>query len=219
MADLTFGESLGQLASSNYNPWVNATFGYAKVVSLARMFRAWPGLTSLGNLLIPSDFREKSKAHISFSDERVDKRMARKTERPDIWDFVTKHTKAEGYVLTQTELHSNGALFMLAGTETTATELSGLTYLLLKHPAHLERLTQEIRGSFSSMDDMTMTKLSHLEFLNACLEEGLRMYPPVPVGLPRRVPKEGATICGHWVAGGVSSIEILWYVCANIDSA
>lgn len=216
MADLTFGESLGQLVSSSYNPWVNALFGYAKVLSLVRIFRAWPGLTSLVNVLVPSDIRQKSKAHVSYSYERVDERMARKTERPDIWDFVSKHTEAEGYVLATTELHSNGATFMLAGTETTATELSGLTYLLLKHPAHLERLTKELRGSFSSLNDMTMTKLSRLEFLNACLEEGLRIYPPVPVGLPRRIPKEGATICGHWVAGGVSSIENIRYVCAKV---
>ncbi|OAL51830.1 cytochrome P450 [Pyrenochaeta sp. DS3sAY3a] len=204
MADLTFGESLGQLASSSYNPWVNSIFSHVKVGSLGRLFRSWPGLTGLVNVLIPSDIREKGEAHTSFSHERVDKRMARKTERPDIWDFVSKHTETEGYVLAPTELHSNGALFMLAGTETTATELSGLTYLLLKHPVYLERLTHEIRGSFSSMNDMTMTKLSHLEFLNACLQEGLRMYPPVAVGLPRRVPKEGATVCGHWVAGGTT---------------
>lgn len=98
---------------------------------------------------------------------------------------------------------------MLAGTETTATELSGLTYLLLKNPVQLERLTKEVRSAFSSMDDMTMTKLSQLEFLSACLEEGLRMYPPVPIGLARTAPAGGATVCGHWVAGGVSAVSVI----------
>lgn len=204
MADLTFGESLGQLNSSSYNPWVKSIFSYLKVVAVSRICRSWPGVTRLLNALVPADVKAKRKMHLDFSVEKVNKRMAHKTDRPDIWAFVTKYSEIEGKRLGPTELHSNGALFMLAGTETTATELSGLTYLLLKNPAHLARLTAEVRSAFSSFDDMTMTKLSQLEFLNACLEEGLRMYPPLPVGLPRTTPEGGARICGHWVAGGVS---------------
>ena len=93
---------------------------------------------------------------------------------------------------------------MLAGTETTATQLSGLTYMLLKNPIKMQRLVSEVRSSFSSFEDMTMTKLSQLDYLGACIEEGLRLYPPVPVGLPRTVPKEGALICRNWVPGNVS---------------
>ncbi|CAO2653949.1 Nn.00g106820.m01.CDS01 [Neocucurbitaria sp. VM-36] len=204
MADLTFGESLGQLSNASYNPWVKAVFGFLKIIPIAYVCRSWPGVTGLLNALIPADVKKKRKTHISFSKERVDKRMARKTDRPDIWTFVTRHSELEGKGLAPTELLSNGSLFMLAGTETTATELSGLTYLLLKNPAHLGRLTKEVRSAFSSFDDMTMTKLSQLEFLNACLEEGLRLYPPLPVGLPRTTPESGARICGHWVAGGTT---------------
>jgi cytochrome P450 len=74
--------------------------------------------------------------------------------------------------LLPTQLHSNASLFMLAGTETTATELSGITYYLHQQPEKLARLKKEVREAFASMDDMTMTKLSQLEYLNACIEEG-----------------------------------------------
>jgi cytochrome P450 len=93
---------------------------------------------------------------------------------------------------------------MSAGTETTATELSGLTFMLLKNQDKLKRLTDEIRSSFSSIEGMTMTSLSRLDYLGACIEEGLRLYPPVPVGLARIVPQGGAYVCGRWVSGGVS---------------
>lgn len=99
-----------------------------------------------------------------------------------------------------------GALFMLAGTETTATLLSGLTFMLLKHPDRLRRLTDEVRSSFASDGNMSMSSLSRLEYLGACIEEGLRLYPPVAVGTPRTVPQGGATVCGRWVPGGVSLI-------------
>jgi hypothetical protein len=204
MGDLTFGETLGQLSSSTYSPWVKATFGFLKFMSISRICRAWPGLTNLLQSLISADTKAKRQTHIDFSRERVDERMARKTDRPDIWTFVTRFSEIEGKRLAPTELHSNGTTFMLAGTETTATLLSGLTYILLKNPEKMQRLVDEVRGAFSSSDDITMTKLSQLEFLNACLEEGLRMYPPLPVGLPRRAPKGGAKVCGRWVGGGVS---------------
>lgn len=205
MADLTFGESLNQLTESLYHPWVKALFSYLKIISVSKLCRAWPGLNKLLLSMVPKDTKEKMKQHLAFSVESIDKRMARKTERPDIWTFVTRHGEKEGG-LQPTELYSNGTLFMLAGTETTATELSGLTYLLLKNPEKMRRLTSELRASFSSFADMTMTNLSQLEYLSACIEEGLRYYPPVPVGPPRTTPQGGAFVCGRWVPGGVSHL-------------
>jgi cytochrome P450 len=43
-----------------------------------------------------------------------------------------------------------------------------------------------------------------LPYLNAVIEETLRMYSPVPVALTRIVPPGGAPISGHWVPGNVS---------------
>jgi cytochrome P450 len=156
------------------------------------------------NLLVSKETKTKRQTYMRFSCEKVDKRMARETERPDIWTYVTKNSHIEGIGLAPTELHSNGNTFMLAGTETTATELSGLTYLLLKNPKKLGRLIKEIRGAFTRLEDITMVKLSQLSYLQACIEEGLRVYPPVPVGLPRITPDGGANVCNHWIPGGVS---------------
>lgn len=141
--------------------------------------------------------------------ERVEKRMARKTDRPDIWTYVMRYSESEENKekgLSTTEMHSDAALFMLAGTETTATELSGMTHYLLKDPVRMERLKREIRDAFPTYEDMTMTKLSQLEYLGACIEEGLRMYPPVALGLPRTAPKGGAKVNGYWVPEGVSLV-------------
>jgi hypothetical protein len=76
--------------------------------------------------------------------------------------------------------------------------------MLLKSPEKLQRLTQEVRGAFPTFEDVTITKLSQLPYLQACIEEGLRMYPPVASGLPRITPEGGAKICGQWVPSGVS---------------
>lgn len=93
---------------------------------------------------------------------------------------------------------------MIAGTETTASALSGTTYHLLKNPHHMEKLVEEIRGAFSDFDDITFEDLARLKYLQAVLLEGMRMYPPVPIALPRKTPKEGTEVCGEWIPGDVS---------------
>jgi cytochrome P450 len=101
------------------------------------------------------------------------------------------------------EMHSNAALFMGAGTETTATELAGLLYNLTTNPDKMKILVKEIRAEFQHDSDITMERLPRLKYLHACIEEGLRLFMPVPIGLPR-INKNGAEVAGVWVPGGVN---------------
>lgn len=82
--------------------------------------------------------------------------------------------------------------------------LSGVTYLLLSHPDALRKVTEEVRTKFRSEEDITLTSVSCLTYMLACLNESLRAYPPVPFGMPRQVPKGGATIAGEYVPEDVS---------------
>lgn len=98
----------------------------------------------------------------------------------------------------------NASLLILAGSETTATLLSGAIYLLGSHRDVLEKLTQEVRTAFTSEDQITLTSVNNLSYMLACLNESLRQYPPAALGLPRIVPKGGSKIAGHWVPEDVS---------------
>jgi len=52
---------------------------------------------------------------------------------------------------------------------------------------------------------MTSRELLKYDYLNAVVEEGLRIYPPAGAGhLSRIVPKGGCEIDGMWIPGGVS---------------
>ena len=46
--------------------------------------------------------------------------------------------------------------------------------------------------------------VSRLPYLRAVCLESLRLYPPLPFGLPRVVPKNGAMIDGYVIPTGVS---------------
>lgn len=81
----------------------------------------------------------------------------------------------------------------------TATLLSGLTYYLLQNPEQCRRLNDEIRTKFESTQDITFESLAECKYLNACLKEGLRVYPPVPIGSPRVVPAGGLQVLDKWI--------------------
>lgn len=66
----------------------------------------------------------------------------------------------------------------------------------------MDQLQKELRKEFQSMDDLTLESLAKMPFLEATIKEGLRMYPPVPIGLPRVVPPGGMTIGEHFVPEG-----------------
>lgn len=88
------------------------------------------------------------------------------------------------------EIEMTAGVLMIAGSETTATLLSGLTYHLLKTPNAYKKLVAEIRGAFRSEDQITMASTYDLKYLHAVLKEGLRMFPPVPGSLTRVVAPE-----------------------------
>lgn len=100
-------------------------------------------------------------------------------------------------------------MLIIAGSETTATLLAGATFLLLQQPETLRKLTREVRSAFATEDEIDMTSVNKLPYLFACLDEALRMYPPVAVGLPRVCPKGGAEVSGHFVPEDVSTL-VIW---------
>lgn len=204
MGDLTFAESLQMLEGSDYSPWVKVIFAGVKTGTRLRAFKIYSKITNylVENLLFKSEVvRKKQWEHWNYSKERVDRRLARTPDRPDLWTKILERGSGPDG-LSVPEHHSIASLFMIAGTETTATALSGTTYQLLTNPDTLALLQKEIRTAFSSFDDLGLESLAKQKYLMAVLQEGLRMYPPVPSELPRVVPAGGAVICGQWVPGG-----------------
>jgi cytochrome P450 len=106
--------------------------------------------------------------------------------------------------MSREEIVKTSGTLIIAGSETSATLLSGVIFHLLKNPSTLEKLTTEIRSSFSDSAEMNFVKLAKLQYLNACLQEALRIYPPVPGVIPRKMIPGGAVINGYFIPEGVS---------------
>ncbi|KAI0106434.1 cytochrome P450 [Nemania sp. FL0031] len=203
MAELVYGESLGLLEASEYTPWVEMVFKAISFVPLIQIIEYYPILKILFQMFEPKSIQAMRISHHKYSADRLDRRLARGSEKPDVWNLIIDKEE-DGALLTRPQMHSNAQLFMAAGTETTATLLSGLTNLLLTNPRCMDILKDEIRGAFDSNDQIDFDSLSKMPYLNACLEEGLRMYPPVPSAFPRVIPKGGNSIMGKRIPPGTS---------------
>lgn len=79
-----------------------------------------------------------------------------------------------------------------------------MTYLLLTNQNAYEKLRTEVRTAFQHPEEINLISVAQLPYLQACLEEGLRMYPPIANGLPRVCPPGGATIIGNMIPENVS---------------
>ena len=203
IADLTFGESLHCLRDQDYHPWVLLVFQTAKASGISATIRKYPILEkSLGS----KEAITKRKEFFQLSTSKVTQRLEKETARPDFMTYIMQNQDTDEKRMTRAEIDSNANLFLVAGSETSATALSGTTYLLLKNPEAMKKLAQEIRGRFKSVSEITIDEVNKLEYLIAVLSESLRYYPPVPTGFPRVVPQGGDNLSGYYVPEGVSTL-------------
>lgn len=91
-------------------------------------------------------------------------------------------------------------------------------FFLLKNAHCMEKLRAEI-DSVLDEDEVVApyAKVNHLPYLRACLDENLRMLPPVIFALPRRTPPEGTTILGEYIPGD-TSVSMSAYVVHHNES-
>ena len=91
----------------------------------------------------------------------------------------------------------------IAGSETTATLLSGCTYYLCQNPGALRKVTKEIRDAFPHAQDIQARECAKQSYLNAIIKESLRLYPPLVTNLPRITPLGGCMIDRQFVPENV----------------
>ncbi|CZT19858.1 related to cytochrome P450 67 [Ramularia collo-cygni] len=116
--------------------------------------------------------------------------------RRDIFSFLLHAKDPEtGEGMPMAELWMEANTLIVAGSDTTSTTLSAVLYYLLHNTHTLRRLEQEVRGAFSSADEIvTGSKMQSCTYLRACIDETMRMTPPVGGILPREVLPGGLAI-------------------------
>ncbi|KAJ5085466.1 hypothetical protein N7532_010237 [Penicillium argentinense] len=208
--DLMFGESFDCLKESRLHPWIELLFNSIKTLAIAGAAMQFPVLQALLEAVIPNSAAEKAHEHFRLAVNKVNQRVETHILRSDFMSAILKsglsdtkdNLHEEEQKMSRSELHSNAYILIIAGSETTATALSGCIYYLCTNPEKMSLLVKEIRSTFHEEFGITFRSSALLEYLVAVIEESLRLYPPFATTLSRITPKGGAMVDGQFVPEG-----------------
>lgn len=203
IGDLAFGEPFGCLEAGGYHPWVATIFDGFRLAVFNQTIRRLPIAAPILRRFIPKELVRSQMDHLKLSFEKARKRLdSGNTDREDFMSYILRYNNEKG--MTPDEIGENANILILAGSETTATLLSGTTFWLLKNPHIYQTLVKEIRSTFAKEEDINSISVTNAKYLLAVLNEGLRIYPPSPGGLGRISPSGGSYVDGYWIPEGVS---------------
>lgn len=121
-------------------------------------------------------------------------------DQPDIFsNILAAYLKAPRTQQNDWNLHGDAQLIVIAGSDTVATALSHLFAHLATDPALVARLQHEL----DALPDLSHDRLLTVAFLDATINESLRLHPPTPSGMQRVTPPEGLRIGRVFVPGNV----------------
>lgn len=197
ISKIAFGQEFGFLANDE-DP-----FGYlenlAQMLPAIIVFGVYTELTNLMKLpliksALPKNTDKRGLGRVmGFAADRVRERFGNKpvVRRDMLGAFINKG-------LTQGELESETLTQITAGSDSTASSLRLTLHFISTSPPILERLLAEARAGIAagkiSRPVIKDAEARTLPYLQACIKEGLRMYPPVTGLLMKRVPDGGAHI-------------------------
>ncbi|CAG8976544.1 hypothetical protein HYALB_00011021 [Hymenoscyphus albidus] len=131
----------------------------------------------------------------------------------DIWEaLLTARDPKSGRGFTPEELTSEASLFIIGGTDGMITATTSTLFYLVHNPDALHRLTRELREAFPATPSPTgklscpiqfaSPELQRVDWLFACIDESMRISPPVPSILPRRAGPGGIVVDGDFFPEG-----------------
>ncbi|KAH0578707.1 hypothetical protein H2248_003835 [Termitomyces sp. 'cryptogamus'] len=150
---------------------------------------------------------KKSKAFHNACYTRIKKRLEAGSESgtQDLIYHLMGNGRQGSTTLDINQLVSDSPLIVGAGSDTTSLTLSTLFYFLLDNPVAYSRLQAEIDDSKLAWNDPL--GLTHLEYLNAAINEALRILPAIPSGSSRAplIGSGGIALGSHFLPEGTTA--------------
>ena len=130
-------------------------------------FERW-GLWTILEPMLPKAVYQAKVDMDNYTAELVDRRTEKGhvSGKADVLNYLLQNKNEEDR-LTRDELVDNGIVLVVAGSETTATLLAGVTWHLCKNPKVKQKVVQEVRSAFESDEDITTKAVNNLPYMLA----------------------------------------------------
>ncbi|KAI9443764.1 cytochrome P450 [Lactarius psammicola] len=164
--------------SRNLFPYVDKIF-HPKILKFLGRMLPWP---KLNHLMVLAEILNSKSRSIHATKKRLlelgdDATVRQVGDGKDIISLLMRAslTGREDDRLSEEELVSQMAVFLVAGTDTTSSALSRILHLLALHPDIQDRLRNELKEALEDNEELTHDKLVSLPFLEAVCRETLRL--------------------------------------------
>jgi len=135
----------------------------------------------------------------------VERRLAdpAAAERGDLLAKLQEGKDENGNPMGKGELIAEALTQLIAGSDTTSNSSCGITYYLARHPEKQRKLQAELDTTLGFEEGViAYESVKRLSYLDACINEGLRLQSTSSMGLPRVVPEGGLEVCGRFFKEG-----------------
>jgi cytochrome P450 len=182
------------------------------------------GLDSLFEKILPKKVQEfHNFVEASVEKRRKEEALLERSEaedsqgRKDMFHYLFKAKDDQGNLGYSTEeLYAETLLLVVAGSDTTSTTMAGFWFYLGRYPRVYNKVTEKIRTTFKSADDIKIgPALVSCKYLQACIEETLRTAPAGCGEMPREVLPGGLDIEGNHIPEGVHVGVAVWSIVHN----
>ncbi|KAE8833769.1 hypothetical protein PTNB73_04850 [Pyrenophora teres f. teres] len=205
MSEVIFGMKYGALKKSTYRHVTQAIQdSNVRVSTLVQAYSLTTG--RLDRYLFPASILARN-AFLKFVTSllRDRSKMPPSQDNGDVFSFLeTAKDPDNDKTLTKSEIRAECATLVVAGSDTSSSTLAATLFYLSENQGAYKRVCQEIRQKFASLDDIKLgAQLNSCTYLRACIDEALRMSPPVGGALWREVGPGGITIGSTHLPQGV----------------
>jgi cytochrome P450 len=208
MGDLGFGAPFNMLVSGEEH-WAIKLLnegmdpvGFAFPIWFFRTLISIPGLTA-------GYFK-----FVAFCSQQIENRIQRqgKSEVQDVaYYLVDNFLKSDDKKNSLLMIQADSRLIIVAGSDTTAATLTHLFYHIAGDSTIAQNLREELKPRIGGDGEITNQNLQDAPYLNGCINEALRLNPPVPSGVFRKTPPEGVHI-GETFIPGDTTIQMPGFV-------
>ncbi|KAH8434358.1 uncharacterized protein LDX57_012006 [Aspergillus melleus] len=208
MGDLALGQSFDMVKSQKMH---SALLQESFMQDFVGSFKCAPWLVTLLKKL--SFIQDLRAAWFDDCANLLDERLKLGQQREDLFSSLLSYAKAMNNrpASMRHSLLDDADLAMSTGTDSIAYTLSALMWLLATHQKKQELLHEEVRrfppSNSGFNHDYTKAGASYLD---ACINEALRLYPVVPGGIQRLTPPEGLAIAGQFIPGNTIVSTPIW---------
>jgi cytochrome P450 len=107
----------------------------------------------------------------------IEERRKTNEDKGDLLSTLLMAVDDENKQMSNQQVHDEAVTLFITGHETTASTLSWIPYLLVKHPEVAKKLYQEIDTALGGRTP-TLHDLHNMPYLEQVIKETLRLYPP-----------------------------------------